>query len=74
MLKVFIAILIILAIIGGAIQFRDSEDNFGIIINREKALHGIQDGAIKSYNYFINSDVFGTAKKIFTSEKGNQIN
>ena len=74
MLKVFITILIVLAIIGGAIQFRDSEGNFGIIISKEKALHGIQDGAIKSYDYFINSNVFDTAKKYLYLKKENETN
>ncbi len=50
MIKFFIIICIVFAIMGDAIRFSDSDGNFGIIINKKQVLYGIQDGAIKAYN------------------------
>ena len=49
MIKFFLAAIIALALIGGAIRFESDEYNWQLIINKQEALHSVQNGAIRIY-------------------------
>ena len=50
MIKFFLGAILALAIIGGAIRFVSDEDSWQLIINKQEALHSVQNGAIRIYN------------------------
>ena len=49
MIKFFLGAILALAIIGGAIRFASDEDSWQLIINKQEALHSVQNGAIRIY-------------------------
>ena len=50
MIKFFLGAIIALAVIGGAIRFNSDEHSWQLIINKQEALHSVQNGAIRIYN------------------------
>ena len=50
MIKFFLAVILALALIGGAIKFASDEHSWQIIIHKQEALHSVQNGAIRIYN------------------------
>ena len=50
MIKFFLGAILALAIIGGAIRFASDENSWQLIINKQEALHSVQNGAIRIYN------------------------
>jgi len=50
MIKFFLAAILVLALIGGAIKFASDEHSWQIIIHKQEALHSVQTGAIRIYN------------------------
>ena len=50
MIKFFLGAIIALAIIGGAIKFASDEHSWQLIINKQEALHSVQNGAFRIYN------------------------
>ena len=50
MIKFFLGVILALAIIGGAIRFASDENSWQLIINKQEALHSVQNGAIRIYN------------------------
>ena len=50
MIKFFLAAILALALIGGAIKFASDEHSWQIIIHKQEALHSVQNGAIRIYN------------------------
>ena len=50
MIKFFLGVILVLALIGGAIRFASDEHSWQIIINKQEALHSVQNGAIRIYN------------------------
>ena len=51
MIKFILSILIILALIGGAVQFVSTEESWALVVNKEAALHSIQNGAVIIYDF-----------------------
>ena len=49
MIKFFLGVIIVLALIGGAIRFASDEHSWQIIIHKQEALHSVQNGAIRIY-------------------------
>ena len=49
MIKFFLGAILALAIIGGAIRFASDENSWQLIINKQEALHSVQNGAIRIY-------------------------
>ena len=49
MIKFFLGAIIALALIGGAIRFESDEYSWQLIINKQEALHSVQNGAIRIY-------------------------
>jgi len=52
MIKFFLGVIVALALIGGAIRFESDEHSWQLIINKQEALHSVQNGAIRIYNQF----------------------
>lgn len=51
MIKFLLGVVIVLALIGGAIQFKANDSEWALVVNKEAALHSIQNGAIKIYDF-----------------------
>ena len=49
MIKFFLAAIIALALIGGAIRFASDEHSWQLIIHKQEALHSVTNGAIRIY-------------------------
>ena len=49
MIKFFLAIIIALALIGGAIKFDSDENSWKLIVIKQEALHSVTNGAIRIY-------------------------
>ncbi len=51
MIKFIISIIIILALIGGAIQFVSTAESWALVVNKEAAMSSIQNGAMIVYEF-----------------------
>ena len=49
MIKFFLGVILVLALIGGAIRFASDEHSWQLIIHKQEALHSVQTGAIRIY-------------------------
>ena len=50
MIKFFLAAILALALIGGAIKFASDEHSWQIIIHKQEALHSVPNGGLRIYN------------------------
>ncbi len=46
MIKFILSVIIILALIGGAVQFVSTPESWALVINKETALSSVQNGAM----------------------------
>jgi hypothetical protein len=53
---------VVLALIGGAIQFESTDESWSLVINKEAAMNSVQNGAVKIYDFV--SDLISDADKI----------
>ncbi|MBT3276533.1 hypothetical protein [Candidatus Thioglobus sp.] len=53
MIKFILSVIIILALIGGAIQFVSTAESWALVVNKEAALSSIQNGAMAVYEFFM---------------------
>jgi len=51
MIKFILSVIIILALIGGAIQFVSTPESWALVINKETALSSVQNGAMAIYEF-----------------------
>ncbi|EEZ80337.1 MAG: hypothetical protein HN828_01475 [Candidatus Thioglobus sp.] len=51
MIKFILFVVIVLALIGGAIQFKATDESWSLVVNKEAALNSVQNGAIKIYDF-----------------------
>ena len=49
MIKFFLGVILVLALIGGAIRFASDEHSWQLIIHKQEALHSVQNGGIRIY-------------------------
>ena len=49
MIKFFLAAIIALSLIGGAIKFESDENSWKLVVIKQEALHSVQTGAIRIY-------------------------
>jgi len=49
MIKYILAVIFVLALIGGAIRFQSNEESWQLIINKQDALHSVKNGAVRIY-------------------------
>ena len=52
MFKLLLIVLVILALVGGAVEFVSDDTQWVFIINKEALLSSIQNGAMTTYDYF----------------------
>ena len=52
MFKLLLIVLVILALVGGAVEFVSDDTQWVFIINKEALLSSIQNGAMTTYEYF----------------------
>ena len=69
MIKLFLGVIIALALIGGAIRFESDEHSWQLIIHKQEALHSVQTGGIRIYNIakklFSDSSSLSTLSKMY---------
>ncbi len=51
MIKFILSIIIILALVGGAIKFVATEESWSLVMNKRVALSSVQNGAIVIYEF-----------------------
>ena len=49
MIKFFLAAIVALSLIGGAIKFESDENSWKLVVIKQVALHSVQTGAIRIY-------------------------
>ena len=50
MIKFLLCVIVVLALIGGAIKFQSDEESWQLIIHKQEALYSVKNGAIRIYN------------------------
>jgi len=45
-----LCVIVVLALIGGAIKFQSDEESWQLIIHKQEALYSVKNGAIRIYN------------------------
>jgi hypothetical protein len=62
MIKFLLGVVVTLALIGGAIQFESTDENWALVVNKEAALSSVQNGAVKIYDF--GAELINDADKI----------
>ncbi len=57
--------IVVLALIGGAIKFQSDEESWQLVIQKQQALYSVKNGAIRIYN--IVEELFSGSDAIETS-------
>ena len=65
MIKILLGVIVVLALIGGAIKFQSDEESWQLIIHKQEALYSVKNGAIRIYN--IVEELFSGSNSIETS-------
>ncbi len=52
MIKFLLGVIVLLALIGGAIKFQSDEESWQLVIQKQQALYSVKNGAIRIYNIF----------------------
>ncbi len=65
MIKFLLGVIVVLALIGGAIKFQSDEESWQLIIHKQEALYSVKNGAIRIYN--IVEELFSGSNSIETS-------
>ena len=50
MIKILLGVIVVLALIGGAIKFQSDEESWQLIIHKQEALYSVKNGAIRIFN------------------------
>jgi hypothetical protein len=62
MIKFLLGAVVALALIGGAIEFRSTDAEWSLVVNKDAAMSSVQNGAVKIYDF--GSDLISDADKI----------
>ncbi|SFV78130.1 hypothetical protein MNB_SUP05-10-1031 [hydrothermal vent metagenome] len=62
MIKFLLGAVVVLALIGGAIQFESTDESWALVVNKEAALNSVQNGAVKIYDF--GAELINDADKI----------
>jgi hypothetical protein len=65
MIKFLLGVIVLLALIGGAIKFQSDEESWQLVIQKQQALYSVKNGAIRIYNIF--EDLMSGSDSIETS-------
>lgn len=67
MIKFLLGVIVVLALIGGAIQFKATDKDWSLIVDKEVALNSVKNGTIIIYNFA--SEFIADFEKAEKSEK-----
>ncbi|MBT4122509.1 MAG: hypothetical protein HOE35_01100 [Candidatus Ruthia sp.] len=62
MIKFLLGVVVALALIGGAIEFRSTDAEWSLVVNKDAAMSSVQNGAVKIYDF--GSELISDADKI----------
>ena len=62
MIKFLLGVVVALALIGGAIEFRSTDAEWSLVVNKDAAMSSVQNGAAKIYDF--GSELISDADKI----------
>jgi len=51
MIKFILSVVVVLALIGGAIQFKSTDQSWSLVVNKEAAMSSVKNGAVKIYDF-----------------------
>jgi len=51
MIKFLLGVVVALALIGGAIEFRSTDAEWSLVVNKDAAMSSVQNGAVKIYDF-----------------------
>ena len=51
MIKFILSVVVVLALIGGAIQFKSTEESWSLVINKQAAMSSVKNGAVRIYDF-----------------------
>ncbi|CAC9536321.1 hypothetical protein [uncultured Gammaproteobacteria bacterium] len=68
MIKFIVGSIVILALIGGAVQFKSTDKDYSLIVNKETAKVSVYNGVIKIYD-FVKELVGGTTNEVANKVK-----
>ena len=68
MIKFIVGSIVILALIGGAVQFKSTDKDYSLIVNKETAKVSVYNGVIKIYD-FAKELVGGTTNEVANKVK-----
>ncbi|CAC9503253.1 hypothetical protein BPUTSESOX_2040 [uncultured Gammaproteobacteria bacterium] len=68
MIKFIVGSIVILALIGGAVQFKSTDKDYSLIVNKETAKVSVYSGVIKIYD-FVKGLVGGTTNEVANKVK-----
>ncbi len=68
MIKFIVGSIMILALIGGAVQFKSTDKDYSLIVNKETAKVSVYSGVIKIYD-FVKELVGGTTNEVANKVK-----
>lgn len=51
MIKFILSVVVVLALIGGAIQLKSTDQSWSLVVNKEAAMSSVQNGAVKIYDF-----------------------
>ncbi|MCS5588830.1 MAG: hypothetical protein NZ824_02570 [Candidatus Thioglobus sp.] len=51
MIKFILSVVVVLALIGGAIQLKSTEESWSLVINKQAAMSSVKNGAIRIYDF-----------------------
>ncbi len=52
MIKYILGLIIVLALIGGAVQFVATPESWALVVNKQAALSSVQNGVMAIYDFF----------------------
>ncbi|BAS67905.1 hypothetical protein [Bathymodiolus septemdierum thioautotrophic gill symbiont] len=71
MIKYLLGIVIILALIGGAVQFKSTDKDWSLVVNKEIAASSVKTGAVKIYDFV--AEMVAKAKKENANEEATPV-
>ncbi|OIR25349.1 hypothetical protein [Bathymodiolus thermophilus thioautotrophic gill symbiont] len=51
MIKILVGSIVILALTGGAVQFKSTDEYWSLTMNKEVAKHSVQNGILRIYDF-----------------------
>ena len=68
MIKFIVGSIVILALVGGAVQFKSSDKDYSLVVNKEAVKISVYNGVVKIYD-FVKELVDGTTSEVVDKVK-----